>query len=90
MSPVHSSSTPLFDVIIVGAGPAGLFAAFYLCEHSDLKVLVIEQGREPNLRKCPINDKHECARCRPCHILSGVGGAGLFSDGKLNYIAKLG
>jgi len=79
-----------FDVIIVGAGPAGLFAAFHLCEYSDLKVLVIEQGREPDRRNCPINDKHQCVRCRPCHILSGVGGAGLFSDGKLNYIAKLG
>lgn len=79
-----------FDVIIVGAGPAGLFASFFLCEHSDLRVLVIEKGLEPSKRQCPVNDYRRCMRCKPCNILSGVGGAGLFSDGKLNYIAKLG
>lgn len=79
-----------YDVIIVGAGPAGLFAAWYFCEHSDLRVLVIEKGKAPERRKCPLNEKHQCQRCKPCHILCGVGGAGLFSDGKLNYIHKLG
>jgi uncharacterized FAD-dependent dehydrogenase len=79
-----------FDVIIVGAGPAGLFAAWYLCEHSNLRVLVIEKGKNPQRRKCPLNEKKQCQRCKPCNILCGVGGAGLFSDGKLNYIHKLG
>ncbi|MEN8782660.1 MAG: NAD(P)/FAD-dependent oxidoreductase, partial [Desulfobacterales bacterium] len=79
-----------YDVIIVGGGPAGMFAAYYLCERSDLRVLLIEMGKEPLKRKCPMSDNQECLGCKPCHILSGIGGAGLFSDGKLNYIHKLG
>jgi uncharacterized FAD-dependent dehydrogenase len=79
-----------YDVIIVGAGPAGLFSAYYLSEHSDLRVLVIEKGKAPHRRKCPIKEREACQRCKPCNILCGVGGAGLFSDGKLNYIYKLG
>ncbi len=79
-----------YDVIIVGGGPAGLFAAYYLCEHSDLSVLVIEKGKPPLKRKCPVNTTHNCRGCHPCNILCGIGGAGLFSDGKLNYIHKLG
>ncbi len=80
----------MWDVIIVGAGPAGLFAAYQLCEHSDLKVLVVDKGRDIKKRACPIKKDHPCVKCSPCHILAGVGGAGLFSDGKLNYIHKLG
>ncbi len=79
-----------FDVIIVGAGPAGLFAAYHLAEHSDLRVLVIEKGREPLKRRCRIPRSGRCAGCTPCDILSGVGGAGLFSDGKLNFSPRLG
>ena len=87
---VQKTSAHDYDVIIVGAGPAGLFSAFYLCEHSDLRVLVIEKGKAPHRRKCPINEKAGCQRCKPCNILCGIGGAGLFSDGKLNFIYKLG
>ncbi|WP_041278172.1 NAD(P)/FAD-dependent oxidoreductase [Desulfotalea psychrophila] len=79
-----------YDVIIVGGGPAGLFAAYYLGEHSDLKVLVIEKGRRSLQRKCPIAGDRACIQCKPCNILCGVGGAGLFSDGKLNFIPRLG
>ncbi|SHO50213.1 NAD(P)/FAD-dependent oxidoreductase [Desulfopila aestuarii] len=78
-----------YDVIIVGGGPAGLFAAYYLAEHSPLKILLIEKGKAPLKRQCPIKD-HGCIKCRPCNILCGIGGAGLFSDGKLNFIHKLG
>jgi uncharacterized FAD-dependent dehydrogenase len=87
---VSKTSTDDFDVIIVGAGPAGLFAAHYLSEHSDLRILLIEKGKAPQRRRCPITENATCQRCKPCNILSGVGGAGLFSDGKLNFIHKLG
>jgi uncharacterized FAD-dependent dehydrogenase len=79
-----------YDVIIVGGGPAGLFAAYYLSEHSDKRVLLIEKGKGTQKRNCPITTYQECIKCKPCNILSGIGGAGLFSDGKLNYIYKLG
>ncbi|MGM0395136.1 MAG: NAD(P)/FAD-dependent oxidoreductase [Thermodesulfobacteriota bacterium] len=79
-----------YDVIIVGGGPAGLFAAWYLMEHARLKVLLIEKGKDPLKRKCPNHRIQKCAECDPCNILSGIGGAGLYSDGKLNFIPRLG
>ncbi len=79
-----------YDVIIVGAGPAGLFAAYYLARHSSLRILLVDKGALPHKRSCPVEKRERCLKCTPCNILSGFGGAGLFSDGKLNFIHKLG
>ena len=80
------------DVVIVGAGPAGLFCAYELIENNPkLKVTILERGKFVENRFCPMNKlKTECKNCNPCNILSGYGGAGTFSDGKLNFIPKLG
>ena len=82
----------MYDVVIVGAGPAGLFAAYELMEKNNkLKVLLVDQGKFADTRVCPMNKfGTKCMNCNPCQILSGYGGAGTFSDGKLNYVPKLG
>ena len=81
-----------YDVIIVGAGPAGLFCAYELIENNPkLKIIMLDKGHLVENRICPMNKfKTECKNCNPCSILSGYGGAGTFSDGKLNFIPKLG
>ena len=81
-----------YDVIIIGAGPAGLFAAYELVNNNrTLKIAILDRGQKVENRFCPMNkNKKECLNCNPCRILSGYGGAGTFSDGKLNFIPKLG
>ena len=76
-----------YDVIIIGAGPGGIFSAYELTQlNSNLKVAVFEAGHELSKRKCPIDGKKvkTCINCQSCSIMSGFGGAGAFSDGKYN------
>ncbi len=79
-----------FDVVIIGAGPAGLFAAYELVERSELKVLVIDEGGDVKDRKCPMFELGYCIGCKPCHVMSGVGGAGGLSDGTINLCPDIG
>ena len=81
-----------YDVIIVGAGPAGLFAAYELItQNTNLKIAVMDKGFRVKKRLCPMNKNGiPCQNCNPCAILAGYGGAGTFSDGKLNFIPTLG
>ena len=76
-----------YDVIIIGAGPGGIFAAYELIERdASLRIAVIEAGHSLEKRHCPIDgDKVKtCIKCKSCSIMSGFGGAGAFSDGKYN------
>ena len=76
-----------YDVIIVGAGPGGIFAAYELVQHNpSLNVAVFEAGHPLDKRKCPIDGEKvkSCISCKSCSIMSGFGGAGAFSDGKYN------
>ncbi len=75
--------TKKYDVIIVGGGPAGIFASLELSD-AGIDVLLLDKGKEIDARICPIQggSKH-CMLCSPCHLVSGFGGAGAFSDGKL-------
>ena len=70
----------MYDVVIVGAGPAGLFAAYELLENNkELKVAILDRGFKADKRVCPMNkNKSSCVNCNPCGILSGYGGAGTF------------
>ncbi|MHB1150337.1 MAG: NAD(P)/FAD-dependent oxidoreductase [Thermoleophilia bacterium] len=82
-----------YDVIIIGAGPAGIFAALELVRHNDWDVLLLEKGGDMDKRKCPARDEGPVGceiGCKPCAITSGWGGAGAFSDGKLTLSPEVG
>ena len=77
----------MYDVIIIGAGPGGIYSAYELVKlKKNLKIAVIETGKRLEKRKCPIDgDKvKSCIKCKTCAIMNGFGGAGAFSDGKYN------
>ena len=77
------ASRTQFDAIIVGAGPAGIFAALELVRRDGLNVLVLEKGPDISERACPARTTGICSDCEPCDVTCGWGGAGAFSDGKL-------
>jgi len=80
-----------YDVIIVGAGPAGIFTALELIKKNNVSVLILEKGEEIGKRECLMRSKNGgCFHCSPCAIISGWGGAGAFSDGKLNLSTEIG
>lgn len=73
-----------YDVIVVGAGPSGIFCAYKLItENPDLKILMLEKGNSIEKRICPKRTTGKCVNCSPCNITTGFSGAGAFSDGKL-------
>lgn len=78
-----------FDVIIVGAGPAGIFAALELTRSGTTSVLMVEKGHAIAKRRCPARET-ACVGCRTCDIMTGWGGAGAFSDGKLTLTPEVG
>ncbi|MCC8061191.1 MAG: NAD(P)/FAD-dependent oxidoreductase [Clostridiales bacterium] len=80
-----------YDVIIIGAGPSGIFCAYELIEKKpDLRILMIEKGRRIEKRVCPKRTTNVCVGCRPCSITTGFAGAGAFSDGKLSLSPDVG
>ena len=80
-----------YDVIIVGAGPAGIFTAMELVKNnSTKKILLVEKGKAIEDRKCPKSQTRKCVGCKPCNITTGFSGAGAFSDGKLSLSYEVG
>ena len=82
----------MYDLIIVGAGPAGIFTALELVKKGAKdKILIIEKGRAVEKRVCPKSKTKQCVNCKPyCNITTGFSGAGAFSDGKLSLSSEVG
>ncbi len=80
-----------YDVIVIGAGPAGIFTALELDKlMPQMRVLVVDSGSTIDNRSCPARTSSHCAHCRTCHIMNGWAGAGAFSDGKLSLSEEVG
>ena len=80
-----------YDVIVIGAGPAGIFTALELTERKpDIRVLIVDTGRAIKHRSCPARINGQCVHCNPCGIVHGWAGAGAFSDGKLSLSDEVG
>ena len=81
-----------YDVLIIGAGPSGIFTAIEMIRnHSKKKILIVEKGEAVENRQCPKSQTQKCMNCKPfCHITTGFSGAGAFSDGKLSLSCEVG
>jgi uncharacterized FAD-dependent dehydrogenase len=79
-----------YDVVIVGAGPAGLFAGREIAQQSKMKILIIDMGKSVEERFCPATEYKKCTKCSPCAIMCGIGGAGTLSSGLLNLKPDIG
>jgi uncharacterized FAD-dependent dehydrogenase len=79
-----------YDVIIVGTGPAGIFAAMELTHDTGKKVLMLDKGPDLDKRRCPSREVGRCMKCATCALMTGWGGAGAFSDGKLTLTTQVG
>ena len=82
-----------YDVAIIGCGEAGIYAGYELMRRNpELKVVVLEQGRDIYSRSCPIvaGKVKDCIQCKVCDTMCGFGGAGAFSDGKFNFTTQFG
>ena len=81
----------MYDLIIVGAGPSGIFTALELIlQNKNRRILIIEKGKSVENRKCPKAKTGRCMNCQPCNITTGFSGAGAFSDGKLSLSYEVG
>lgn len=80
-----------YDIVIVGAGPAGIFTALEMVKMGTKRsILIIEKGKAIEKRTCPKYKTGKCMNCKPCHITTGFSGAGAFSDGKLSLCEEVG
>ena len=81
----------MYDVAIIGGGPAAIFAAYeFVMKYPELKLVMLEAGNAIDKRFCPLAAKKvdHCINCKPCSIMRGFGGAGAFSDGKYNFTTE--
>ena len=80
------------DVVIIGAGPSGIFTALELLRRGSRKhIILVEKGKAIEERRCPKHKTNQCVNCKPyCHITTGFSGAGAFSDGKLSLSYEVG
>lgn len=74
-----------YDVVIVGAGPSGLFCAYELAQKTNMRIAILEAGRPYTEKRCPLLTEKKCANCKPCSTLTGEGGSAFFHAGKLSF-----
>ena len=80
-----------YDVVVIGAGPAGIFTALELTKLApEKRILIVDSGSSIDRRACPARTSGKCAHCKTCSIMNGWAGAGAFSDGKLSLSEEVG